>query len=80
MYKNISKSLLAVASLAMMIAAKTVKVDGDYLYFMNESSLRFVMSKDETLTIMMEYPNGDQHWNLSSNAAMKGAIYHVSEA
>ena len=79
MYKNISKSLLAAASLAMMTAAKTVKVTGDDLHLMNETGERFEMSKDETLTIMMDYPSGAKHWNLPSNAYLMGAVYHSSE-
>ena len=38
MYTNISKSLLAVASLAMMTAARTVKVAGAELHLMNETA------------------------------------------
>ena len=52
MYNNISKSLLAVASLAMMTAAKiTVITDGAHLHRMSETGEKFVMSKEDTLSI-----------------------------
>ena len=35
------------------------------------------MTKDETLTIMMDYPTGSEHWDLE---ALLGAAYSVSEA
>ena len=78
MYKNISKSLLAVASLAMMSAAKTYKVTGDYLYHMNETGEQFDMYKDDIMHMMMDYPVGGQHWDLASDATMM-TVYHISE-
>ena len=64
MYKNISKILLAVVSLAMMAAARTVKVTEDQLRAMNETADFFKMSTTETFTLKMDYPKGGEHWNL----------------
>ena len=50
MYNNISKSLLAVAFLATMTAARNVKLAEDELLLMNEINNEFVMSMKETLT------------------------------
>ena len=75
MYNNISKSLLAVASLAMMGAASTVTVTEADLRKMNESDNKFVMSSTETLTIHMDYALGTQPWTINP---MMGAPFTVS--
>ena len=76
MYTNISKSLLAVASLAMMSDAKSVKVTPDDLLNMNANEEKFEMSKAETLTIMMDVPMNAPHWELQQ---ILGAPYSVSD-
>ena len=76
MYTNISKSLLAVASLAMMSDARSVKVTPDDLQNMNANDEKFEMSKAETLTIMMDYPMNAPHWELKQ---ILGAPYSVSD-
>ena len=76
MYTNISKSLLAVASLAMMSDARTVKVTPEDLQNMNSNEEKFEMSKAETLTIMMDIPMDGPHWELPQ---ILGAPYSVSE-
>ena len=75
MYNNISKSLLAVASLAMVGAATTVNVTEADLRNMNENDKKFVMSSTETLTIHMSYALGSQPWTIN---AMMGAPFTVS--
>ena len=65
MYKNISKSLLSVASLAMMSDARSVKVNEADLHRMNVTGETFMMTKEENLTIMMDYsPGCEHHWEL----------------
>ena len=57
MNKNIFNRLLAVASLAMLAAAKhqkIVDVDEQMLRDMNANDQKFTMSKDETLTLLMD--------------------------
>ena len=75
MYNNISKTLLAAASLAMMGTAKIVNVTEDSLRQMNETDEKFVMSSLETLTIHMDYALGTKPWTIN---AMLGAPYTVS--
>ena len=75
MYKNIS-SLLAVASLAMMSDAKSIKVTPEDLQNMNANHEKFEMTKDETLTIMMDTLYDAPHWKLQQ---IFGAPYFVSE-
>ena len=75
MYKNIS-NLLAVASLAMMSDAKSIKVTPEDLQNMNANDEKFEMSKAETLTIMMDVPMDGPHWELQQ---IFGAPYSVSE-
>ena len=75
MYKNIS-NLLAVASLAMMSDAKSVRVTPEDLQNMNANDEKFEMSKAETLTIMMDVPMDGPHWELQQ---IFGAPYSVSE-
>ena len=76
MYTNIPKSLLAVASLAMMSDARSVKVTPEDLLDMNANEEKFEMSKAETLTIMMDVPIGAAHWELQQ---ILGAPYSVSD-
>ena len=65
MYKNISKTLLSVASLAMMSDARSVKVGETDLHWMNVMGEPFMMTKEEILTIMMDYPqSAEHHWEL----------------
>ena len=65
MYKNISKTLLSVASLAMMSDARSVKVGETDLHWMNVMGETFMMTKEEILTIMMDYPqSAEHHWEL----------------
>ena len=76
MNKNIFNRLLAVASLAMMAAAKEQKiVDVNELMLrgMNANDKTFEMSRDETLTLLMDYSAG---WELES---LIGAPYTVEE-
>ena len=75
MYKNIS-SLLAVASLAMMSDAKSIKVTPEDLQNMNANHEKFEMTKDETLTIMMDTLYDAPHWKLQQ---IFGDPYSVSE-
>ena len=75
MYKNIS-SLLAVASLAMMSDARSVRVTPEDLQNMNANDEKFEMTKDETLTIMMDVPMDAPHRKLQQ---ISGAPYSVSE-
>ena len=75
MYNNISQSLLAVASLAMMGTARTIKVTEHELRQMNETGEKFVMSSLETLTILMDYDVNGRHWNIN---ALLGAPFTVS--
>ena len=62
MYKNISKGLLAAASLAMMAAAdQFITVTEDELREMNENDEKFVMSTEENLTL---YVSDGAHYRL----------------
>ena len=64
MNKNIFNRLLAVASLAMMAAAKEqkiVNVNKLMLRNMNANDNTFVMKRDETLTLLMNVGAG---WEL----------------
>ena len=64
MNKNIFNRLLAVASLAMMAAAKEqkiVNVNKLMLRNMNANDSTFVMKRDETLTLLMNVGAG---WEL----------------
>ena len=66
MNKNIFTRLLAVASLAMYAAAKdqkVIEVNEKMLSDMNWNDEEFVMSRDETLTLLMDaYSN----WGLQT--------------
>ena len=59
MNQNIFNRILAVASLAMLAAARIVDVDEDMLRDMRDHDEKFVMSMDETLTLLM---NRDTEW------------------
>ena len=76
MYNNISKFPFAIASLAMMSAAKIEWVTGAKLSEMNQDEQKFQMDKDETLTIYMQYPINGEHWQLQ---ALLGATYSVTQ-
>ena len=66
MNKNIFTRLLAVASLAMYAAAKdqkVIEVNEKMLSDMNWNDEEFVMSRDETLTLLMD---ADSNWGLQT--------------
>ena len=76
MNKNIFNRLFAVASLAMLAAAKkhqrVVEVNENMLRDMNENSEQFVMNRRETLTLLMDQ---SYNWELESPV---GAPYKVN--
>ena len=61
MNKNVFNRLLAVASLSMLATARLVDVDEDMIRDMNDKGQKFVMGKDETLTILMDK---SENWTL----------------
>ena len=71
MNKNVFNRLLAVASLAMLATARLVDVDEDMIRDMNDKGQKFVMGKDEKLTILMDK---SANWTL---LAPMGAPYTV---
>ena len=73
MNQNIFNRILAVASLAMLAAARIVDVDEDMLRDMSDNDEKFVMSMDETLTLLMDE---EAFWRLS---APMDAPYSVFE-
>ena len=76
MNKNIFTRLLAVASLAMYAAAKdqkVIEVNEKMLSDMNWNDEEFVMSRDETLTLLMD---ADSNWELKPSRYVP---YTVSE-
>ena len=76
MNKNIFTRLLAVASLAMYAAAKhqkVIEVNEQMLSDMNWNDEEFVMSRDETLTLLMD---SESDWELKPT---RGVPYTVCE-
>ena len=74
MYQNKFTSLLALASLAFMAAAKEkriAQVDPVMLHTMNETDQKLYMGKDERLSILMDKSEG---WNLYP---LLGSAYSV---
>ena len=70
MYQNIFKSLIAVASLAMMATADSItvkEVTPSTLYRMNYYGYKYYMKQDETLSFQMDTAmNGEELWSLAS--------------